>query len=77
MSFSKELSEGMWNFFPKIKTIQQSKKKRFFSTYGLANLSAKSFFVSDYLRRYSPHHLFYIVEKKVKLLNMLIYFNLF
>ncbi|HIQ57687.1 TPA: transcription-repair coupling factor [Candidatus Gracilibacteria bacterium] len=69
MSFSKELSEGIWDFFPKIKTLSVSKKKRFFSTYGLANISAKSFFVADYLRRHAPHHLFYIVEKKSEIIE--------
>ncbi len=69
MSFPKELSQGMWDFFPQIKTLRASKKKRFFSTYGLANVSAKVFFVADYLRKYVPHHLFYIVEKKSEIIE--------
>lgn len=69
MSSSSSLSQEIWKFFPKIQTLSTSKKKRFFSTYGLANPSAKSFFLSDYIRRIKPQHTLLILEKKSEVME--------
>ncbi len=77
MVLSQELSKGIWNFFPTIKTLMPSKKKRFFSVYGLGNISSKSFFIADYIRRYAPQHLFYIVEHESEIIEYAALFSSF
>lgn len=69
MSYSSSLSQGIWNFFPKIQTLSTSKKKRFFSTYGLSNPSAKAFFLSDYILRTKPRHTILVLEKKSEVME--------
>jgi transcription-repair coupling factor (superfamily II helicase) len=58
------ISSILWKFFPKIHTLPASKKKRFFSTFGLSNPSAKAFFLADYALRTQPHHIYFLVEKR-------------
>lgn len=62
MSFA--LSDVLWKFFPKIKSFPASKKKRFLSTFGLSNPTAKAFFLADYCRRNEPKKVFVLLEKK-------------
>lgn len=64
MSNTNAVSPCIWKFFPKIETIPASKKKRFFSTFGLSNPSAESYFLADYVHRTKPSHVFFILERK-------------
>jgi transcription-repair coupling factor len=64
MSFYKTLSSNIWDFYPSIFSFSQSKKKRFLSVYGISNLSAKAFFMSDYVIKNKPKNIFFIIEKK-------------
>ncbi len=57
-------SSALWNFFPKIRSFSSSKKRRFLSTFGLSNPTAKAFFLADFCKRNEPKKIFFLLEKK-------------